>query len=327
MKNILPKILNYKKRVTVPIQITIDISGECNAKCPFCPRQILDQKSCGFMSKDIFYAIVKQIEEIKTIKIVSLAALGEPLLHPDFDEFVDYLHFKKYRIMFPTNMSLAHLHYETLLKATKIIYSIEGHNQESYERLRKNLSFNSVLKNVRDFDEIVRSDRESKKHTPARLLNFIVTKNSSIKEHLSTWGDYIDAVRIAPVGIPNVWDEKQQIFIPPELKEMQDEIISLKHKTIKNKCSQPFELITIRPDGKIALCCSDTGCSLDFGDYKNIKKSFFENKNLKKIRKELENDNIKVCKHCCENYELTKDDLADILPELNDIDSSRIKVY
>lgn len=318
---------NYKdKNDIVPSQITIEISGNCNAKCPFCPRQVFEMDLKGFMPKEIFYNIIKQIKQIPTIKTVSLAALGEPLLHPNFDEFVEYLTKLNYEVMFPTNMSLAHKHFHTLLKAKRIIYSIEGHDKESYEKLRRNLNFEQVYKNVKVLDELIKEKRSKEEHSPARLLNFIITKNSEIKTHIELWGDYVDAINIRPIGHPLKWDKNLKTFIPIEIEQMQDEIFPKVEKTEKTKCTQPFELIVIRPDGKLSLCCCDTGCDLDFGDYRNLKKSFFKNKNLNKVREEFRKNNIEICKNCTENFVVSKDTLIESLPELNGIENKKIRI-
>lgn len=315
---------DYNKFEVKPIQITIDISGECNAKCPFCARQVVDMDLKGFLPKEAFYSIIEQVQELKTIETISLAALGEPLLHPNFDEFVKHLSKLNYNILVTTNMALSHKHFDSLLKATHVIFSIEGHDKKRYEELRKNLSFKKVFENLNKFDKLLKEKRKKREKTPKRLINFITTKNSKVNEFIDLWGDYTDFIRIWAIGHPQQWSKELELFEPVVIKELEQEIIPRVERFESNQCCQPFNLIAIHPNGKLGLCCNDSGCSYDFGDYKNIAKSFFENEKLNLIRDEFKNNKSHTCKNCAYNYNLSIKNISRYLPELKTITNKKI---
>jgi organic radical activating enzyme len=331
------KLSNLKQRIFKidpvrnsinPIQITIDISANCNAECPFCPRQSLPMNLHGFMKKDMFYDIMRQVEKkMPSIRTIGLAAFGEPLLHPNFDEFAEYTTALGYRVMIPTNMSLAHRHFDALLKLDSVMFSIEGYDKESYEKLRKNLSFETVYNNVKRFDELICERKGKGLHTPLRVLNFIVNRQSDIRRYLELWGDFADDIRIGPMGHPLRWDKKADIFVSAPIKAMEDEILPTPTRIEGMQCIQPFGIITVRADGKLRLCCSDTGSTLDFGDCGNLKKTFYTNNALNAVRKEFLNNKLRVCKNCFQNFGITKERMQDFFPYLKDVSDPKVTIY
>ena len=299
-----------------PIQITIDISGSCNAKCPFCLRQLSKNVQNGFMRKEIFYNIIDQVKKIESIKVIALSAYGEPLLHPDFDEFVEYLSSLNYNILVITNMSLAHKHFDSLLKLTHIIYSIEGHDKQSYEKFRKNLEFDSVFKNIKEFDKLVNEKRKNRQLTPSRMINFVLTKKSKIIDFYNLWREYVDLLTFNMMVNPLIWNDKLKIFQNAVISEFENDIIQKPDNKWKNGCIQPFTTIVVRPDGKLALCCNDADSNIDFGDYRDIKGSFFENENFKSIRGELAKRRPVVCQNCKSCVPVSKKTLIEYFPEI-----------
>ncbi len=285
----------------LPTQITIDISGVCNANCSFCLRQLTDDVPTSFMAREMFYEIMKQVRKIQSIKVISLSAYGEALLHPNFDEFVEYLHKLKYRILVITNMSVVNKHYESLLKTHFLIMSVEGHNKETYEKYRKGLNFGQVEHNIIEFDKIVREARLYKEHTPSRMINCLLTKGTNLNKFKEKWAQYTDIIKINYMVNPISWNQTSKKFDNLENADLEEEIINKNNRSERTMCKEPFKTIVVHPNGKLALCCNDANCSFDFGSYKEIKKSFYYNKNLNMIRKELLDRTPFICENCSVN--------------------------
>jgi len=312
-----------------PCCVTIDISNICNASCPFCTRQISSHKSEGFMSKEMFYNILEQIKKIKTIRHVYLASWGEPLMHPNIDEFIDVLKSDGYHVSFPTNFSLAHKHFDTLLKVDHIMISIEGHDKESYEFLRKNLNFETTLNNLKEFNKLFEERKSKGLSVPNREINFLINKKSKIKEFINCYQDYVDVISIRPMFESFIWDSENKRIKIAKNEKMHDDIFKLNKHNKKEICTMPMNTIFIRPNGKLFLCCSDFDIDVDFGDYKDLLNNWKNNINLKKIRKELKENKVKFCASCFQNFNLPKEDMYKAFPELKDIEENnhKIKVY
>lgn len=84
-----------------PYTIEIELTNYCNAHCVFCPNNT-SKRQKGFIDKNKLYAFLKKQAKLKkdnwfnkrfkTLDFPKIvyAGLGEPLLHPDFLEIVEY---------------------------------------------------------------------------------------------------------------------------------------------------------------------------------------------------------------------------------------------
>lgn len=79
---------NVKILKTVPSFYNVEICGKCSGLCSYCPHAAEGKKSTQKMNIDSFKTLVKQISDFSENAVVSLSAFGEPLLHPEFEEFV-----------------------------------------------------------------------------------------------------------------------------------------------------------------------------------------------------------------------------------------------
>jgi radical SAM protein with 4Fe4S-binding SPASM domain len=94
-------------------KISIEITSHCNFNCIFCPNSKMKRKR-GMMSGEMFRSIIDEIAKHHLTELISFHIMGEPLLHPDFFEFLEYAHEKGQRLHLISNISLIN---ETNLKA------------------------------------------------------------------------------------------------------------------------------------------------------------------------------------------------------------------
>lgn len=72
-----------------PILIEIAPAGFCNATCPWCFFK--DKNAGGSIDKDIMLRTLRELAKIG-VKAINWTGGGEPVLHPDFNEFVSTAH-------------------------------------------------------------------------------------------------------------------------------------------------------------------------------------------------------------------------------------------
>ena len=116
----------------------INITNKCDYECPFCCMYSSYQNS-DFMSFDILYNIIKRINEPTIIQLEG----GEPLIHPQFILFLEYLSTIELvsEIIIDTNS----VHLEDLIDS---IINISERNKK-YITIKP--SYNTYLKN-KDFN-------------------------------------------------------------------------------------------------------------------------------------------------------------------------------
>lgn len=83
--------MQYKK-------VYLEITNNCNLKCPFC---IQNKRTKEFMSKDLFIKILRKLKPYTNYLYFHI--LGEPLLHPHINEFINIANEKGFFINITTN--------------------------------------------------------------------------------------------------------------------------------------------------------------------------------------------------------------------------------
>ena len=155
--NIYPKLYIVKK---YPPCVQIEIASICNFRCIMCYQadESFSKKSngyMGFMNMNLFKSCIDDLEG--NVEAVTFASRGEPTLNPLFSEMLEYCRGKFIALKLNTNASLldeAMCH--TLLKSDlqTIIFSIDAAKKETYEKIRVNGNFDSVISNLKKFSEI-----------------------------------------------------------------------------------------------------------------------------------------------------------------------------
>ncbi len=136
---------------TVPGFYNVQIESRCPGTCTYCPYPEEFQKKYGFppssdkagrMTIAQFKPLVKQMAELSGKAVVSLSAWGEPLLHPDFVDFVKTVAAEDdLSVMVETDGTLVT---DELCRAVKAaaggkmlwIISLDAATEETYRKMR-----------------------------------------------------------------------------------------------------------------------------------------------------------------------------------------------
>ncbi len=135
----------------IPNGIGMDISGYCNLDCQMCSLQA-HYNSKGFMSLET----VKKLKNIiQNLNGISLSCGCEPLLNKDIFGIIKYIRQLNPNIWIgmSTNGTLItpNISSELLrLKLNSLNVSIDGATKETFEKIRKGASFETVISNVKE---------------------------------------------------------------------------------------------------------------------------------------------------------------------------------
>lgn len=137
----IPKLM---KRLSIPLEIVIEITGRCRQVCPYCTRP----RTADVPLKDIKTTLDEAANlGIKVIRITG----GEPLLHPDVQTILTYAKHKKFAVILNTaaeNISPA-LMKTIITNVDAILVSLQGYNEKSNASYTKSkLSFLDKIKNI-----------------------------------------------------------------------------------------------------------------------------------------------------------------------------------
>ena len=295
----------------MPISIAIEPTTSCNLRCPECPSGLRSfTRPTGMLQADLFK---KTIDELaNTLAYLTFYFQGEPYLHPQFLDLVQYASSRKIYTATSTN---AHYLSEQMARRTiesgldRIIISIDGTSQETYEAYRVGGNLDKVLEGART---IVRLKKELKSVTPLVVFQFLVVKPN---EH------QIDAVHklAKEIGVDHVALKTAQIYdykngseLMPTIdkysryQKEKDGTYSIKNELLSH-CWKMWQSCVITWDGKVVPCCFDKDAHYVMGDLAQQSfKEIWTSKNYNSFRETIlrSRDEIEMCRNCTEGTQV-----------------------
>ncbi len=89
--------------IEIPLQrIHIELTNVCDFNCRFCPKSQMT-RSYGYMEKALAERLISEIGEQHLCEKITFHVMGEPTLHPDFFDILDYAQGKHVNVGLTTN--------------------------------------------------------------------------------------------------------------------------------------------------------------------------------------------------------------------------------
>jgi len=143
-----------------PIYLIIEPVSACNLRCPFCHQVdenfTSNKQMMGNMNFELFKKIIDEASE-KGTNAITLTCRGEPTLHPQIGEMIEYCSGKFLELKMNTNATrLNEKLIHQILKSgmTDLVFSVDSYFKEEFESLRVGANFENVLNNIKKFKEI-----------------------------------------------------------------------------------------------------------------------------------------------------------------------------
>lgn len=142
-----------------PITADIFLTNYCNNRCPYCTygRWELDE-SVKSMSYDEFVRYAQKLASIGVIGYI-LTGGGEPTIAKDFDRIAEWLTENKFHWGINTNFNRL-----VFIKPDYLKVSLDGYDEDSYEKARGVRMYEAVRKNIQAYAEW------KKEHSPETTL-------------------------------------------------------------------------------------------------------------------------------------------------------------
>lgn len=290
-----------------PISISFEPTTACNLRCPECPSGLRSfTRPTGMLPDNLFKTTIDQLHQ-KLLYLIFYFQ-GEPYLHPRFLELVQYAASKKIYTATSTNA-----HYLTDENARKtvesgldrLIISIDGTTQETYQAYRVGGSLAKVLEGTRN---VIKWRKQLRSKTPFVIFQFLVVRPN---EHQLT-----DIKKLATeIGVDDVWFKTAQIYdyapgsplIPTidyysRYQNKGDGTYRIKNKLL-NHCWRMWHSCVITWDGLVVPCCFDKDADYRLGDLKTESfHSLWQGSPYRKFRQAVlqSRSQVEMCKNCTE---------------------------
>ena len=259
-------------------KVYIEITNNCNLSCPFC---IKNKRKKEYMTFNEFKIILNKLDGYT--KYLYLHVLGEPLTHPNINEFINYAS-SKYKINITTNGYLIEN-----IKNNKNIRQLNI-SLQSYNELY-NITLEDYMNKIFDVVDVLKEYTYisyriwvKNKYTK-NIINMINKKYNCNLE--------LDNLKNNTTITNKIFISTNQEFIWPDLNnDYYNEI---------GKCYALKDHIGILVDGKIVPCCLDSIGNIELGNiYKDDLKKIINSDRFKSMLNGFKNNKKteELCKHC-----------------------------
>jgi len=303
----LSKLIRRPKHAGMPLSLSIEPTTSCTLSCPECPSGRGEfTRPEGKMDISGFQGILNQLKG--HLIYLMLYFQGEPLLNPDFFQMLALA--RKSRIYTATSTNAQHLGDENARKIVesgldRLIISLDGTDQETYEKYRVGGDLEKVREGVRN---IVKWKKKLRSSRPYVIIQFLVFKaNEHQIPEIRELAKDLGADRLVLKSVQVYGYQEDTELIPDNNKYSRylrdaDGLWELK-KPIKNRCYRMWSGAVISWDGRVLPCCFDKDAHHQLGKLDDHSfKEIWKGKEYSAFRSQiLENrSNIDICRNCSE---------------------------
>jgi radical SAM protein with 4Fe4S-binding SPASM domain len=290
----------------LPYYISIEASDFCNLHCPECPVGVTKKPKTDRTTFD--FALYKKLIDDLSPKLLHAIIYfqGEPMLNNQLADFIRYAHASKIYTSTSTNgqfLTEKTAKEIVLSGLDKLIVSVDGTTQETYQSYRIGGDFQKVLNGI---EEVVRWKNILKTATPLLEIQFLVLKTNEHQMHemrLLAKKLKVDRLTFKTAQLYNF--ENGNVLMPTKSKYSRYRKNKSGKYEIKkrqsNHCWRMWSGAVVNAHGDVLPCCFDKGSEFSFGNihensfydcWHNEKASGFRAKILQN-RKQFE-----MCRNC-----------------------------
>jgi len=292
-----------------PPLLMIEPTNICNLKCPMCPSGNGEMnRDMGKLDLGNFKKLIDEVGDY--ILQVQLWNQGEPFINNSFLEFVHYANKKGIMTQTSTNGHFIRTEREAEAVITSgldiLIFSMDGTNQETYEKYRVGGNYQLVMETL---ERIAEAKERLKSDTPIIELQFLIFKHNQDEiDEIISISKKLALNRLSFKTAQVYSNQQAEIFLPDDeeyRRYTQAEKDYVLKGEVKNWCKRLWLNPAINWDGAFSPCCFDKDADFAYGNIFKKSKTFhslWHGDDAQKFRRQiLENrKSIDMCTNCSE---------------------------
>ena len=314
IKNLLKNRVSYAisnisksgKISSMPVSLSIEPAAICQLRCPECSlgsNQLM--RSNKLMDFDLYKKVIDEVEP--NLLYLLLYFQGEPFLSPTIFDMITYADNKNIYTATSTNgQSIDQTVALKIVKSglKKIIISLDGVTQETYETYRVGGNLNKTLQAI----EYINAEKKAQNSRfPAIELQMIIFRHN--EHEIETFKKIAQKMKVQKITIKTAqiynYTEKTEL-IPTIKKYSRYKTINgnweLKKK-LHNRCLRMWQSAVITTDGELLPCCFDKNADFSYGNLNKYSvKELWNNDKALSFRKRILSNrkSIDMCQNCSE---------------------------
>ena len=275
-----------------PMMCVLSFVYICNARCPNCPytnSQIrVDYRDRPFMEEDTFKIIADQCGRHRAW--VRISGGGEPMLHPKAVELMEYAKRVGAKVGLITNGSLFSTESSTRLldaQVDMIEFSVDAGDRHVYEKVRKGLKWDVLLRNVGEMVML----RNRLKSSTKIIASGINQTDVNIDAVAKFWKPIVDSFQKRKYLTWGINDPSKSADATPYLP--QTEMVP---------CPFIFERLNVDSRGQVMVCGFDIRARTNMGNvHERTIEEIWHGRGFEYYRKmhlEKRGGEVKLCEDC-----------------------------
>ena len=274
-----------------PVNLDIEPTEACNLKCVMCPTGFNGAADTRMIDVDLTRRLIDQAAAHGTYS-VKFTFRGEPALHRGLVDMVRYAKDKGIpEVQFTTNgIPYTEAKIRDLVDAglDRIIFSIDGADKDTVERIRLGLDYDRLVANIRAFHR-VRAERGGVK--PFIRVQMVRTRGNrdQVERFVELWKPWVDDIRINDVTDRGQGD---------------DMAVGDQRPVARRRCPQPWQRMVVSSDGQVVPCCLDWNKAWVIGDATTTPLAAIwrgaRMDAMRRVQREGRQDEVTPCRGCAE---------------------------
>ena len=249
----------------LPVTINVELTNNCNLKCPQCLSGSGDmQRGRGYMKPELFQRIISELKP--GLYTISLYFQGEPMLHPDFFEFLGYC--RGINSVVSTNghfLTPDNCEKIVLSGLRRIIVSVDGIDQQTYSAYRVNGNLSKVVDGL---DCLCKTRKQHHSSLKTEIQVLVNRNNENQIPLIKKLARSVDAsVKLKSMQI--IRNQEISSWLPSARKfrryRIQGNEFVIK-SSLPDRCGRLWFNPVITWDGKVLPCCFDKDAEYVMGD-------------------------------------------------------------
>lgn len=298
-------VLGLEKAIGPPAHVHIETTNICNFRCVYCPQSMPDDHfkilGRGKMTFGQFKIILDKLTREYKLERVVLTRDGEPLVHPDLENFVKYATGKGIKSTIGSNGSLI-----SPERARNLIHNglsiMKGDfcvDPQEYEKLRVRAKFQKTLEGYRNILQAAKEANADFYLLLVDLHSYYLTDPAEIEQSREAlralFPGYEPWLRIAKAVMHNALGESLETLSTSR------EMASRKNY---NLCHHPWLEIVIDYKGNAVACCRDLRSEYQLGnifEVESIDREIWNGERMRTLRRNLKRrqpENNNICAKC-----------------------------
>jgi radical SAM protein with 4Fe4S-binding SPASM domain len=288
-----------------PISVLVGLHNRCDLDCKMCYPGYRNDKKTNLSDK----VIKKLFKEFKSNKLsaIMFGANEEPFLYNKLFDVVDMAVSSNIMdiFIFSNGTLLNKKNSDKVLnnEVTRLFISVDAVTRETYDEIRipnkitDIFNKNRLLALENNIKSFIDNRNKSEMTLPLVRTSMSVQPENKheVQPFIDKWSGIVDNVEI------QVYSDYSSVYrLSKKTKEFNTKSRNLSDNLKNPHCTQPWNTITIWPNGNVSPCCNLNGINLTIGNVNNdTVKNIWNSKEMTTIREQFISGKLNVvCQNC-----------------------------